>query len=256
MKNIPDTDIRVIIADDELLARKRIRNLLRRRSDIQIVAECAHGLEVCDKTLELKPDLLFLDIQMPEMDGLEVMRTLLPEAVPAVVFVTAYDQHAIRAFELHALDYLLKPFEDARFYDALDRALHTLGERRHIKNLTRLLYQTPRSLSHLARIPYKDGVRIRFIEASNIMWIEAEGKSLILHTVHGSKKIAQSMITFEERLDPEIFLRIHRSYIVNINAVTEMQAWHKGEYVVFLKDQTKLTTGRAFRANIDKILQR
>lgn len=256
MKNTPETDIRVIIADDELLARKRIRNLLRSRSDIQIVAECAHGLEVCDKTLELKPNLLFLDIQMPEMDGLEVLRTLGPVAVPGVVFVTAFDQHAIRAFELHALDYLLKPFDDARFYEALDRAIQMIGKQQLPDNLKRLLQNLPRPEAFMPRIPVKDGIRIHFVETANILWIEATGKNTMMHTTDGSIKTAKNIIEVARDLDPTQFYRIHRSYIVNIRAIREMQSWHKGEYVVILSDATRLVTGRAFRGNVDLLMRR
>ncbi|HNE85425.1 MAG TPA: response regulator, partial [bacterium] len=144
MKTEFDHELMAVVADDEVLARKRIRHLLAKRSDIRVVAECVHGYDVCDKVLEYKPDLLFLDIQMPEMDGLEVLRTLGPVAVPGVVFVTAFDQHAIRAFELHALDYLLKPFDDARFYEALDRAIQMIGKQQLPDNLKRLLQNLPR----------------------------------------------------------------------------------------------------------------
>ena len=256
MKTEFDHELTAVIADDEVLARKRIRHLLAKRSDIRVVAECVHGYDVCDKVLEYKPDLLFLDIQMPEMDGLEVLRTLGPVAVPGVVFVTAFDQHAIRAFELHALDYLLKPFDDARFYEALDRAIQMIGKQQLPDNLKRLLQNLPRPEAFMPRIPVKDGIRIHFVETANILWIEATGKNTMMHTTDGSIKTAKNIIEVARDLDPTQFYRIHRSYIVNIRAIREMQSWHKGEYVVILSDATRLVTGRAFRGNVDLLMRR
>jgi two-component system, LytTR family, response regulator len=240
--------VRVVIADDEPLARKTIRMLARRDPDVEIVAECRNGEETVDAVREHKPELLFLDIQMPRLDGFDVLEILGDEA-PAIVFVTAYDQYAIRAFEVHAIDYLLKPFTDERFEKALARAKDLAG-----RNDAEREKQSKLTASHRAftqRFMVRSAGRIVFLKAGEIDWIEAADYYARLHAGTNAYLIRESMNDLEARLDPNAFVRIHRSAIVNLDRVREMRPLFRGELVVVLHDGTQLRMSRGRREDLE-----
>ena len=240
--------MRIVIADDEPLARKTIRLLARRDPDVEIMAECRNGEEAVDAVREHKPDLLFLDIQMPRLDGFDVLEILGDEA-PAIVFVTAYDQYAIRAFEVHAIDYLLKPFTDERFEKALARAKDLVG-----RNDAEREKQSKLTASHRAftqRFMVRSAGRIVFLKAGEIDWIEAADYYARLHAGPSAYLIRESMNDLEARLDPNAFVRIHRSAIVNLDRVREMRPLFRGELVVVLHDGTQLRMSRGRREDLE-----
>ncbi len=259
------TACRVIVADDEPLARKRMRSLLAQHADLEIVAECATGPEVIDAVQAHRPDVLFLDVQMPGLTGVDVLERLGSRAVPAVVFVTAFDEHAIRAFEHHALDYLLKPVDDARFERTLSRVRERLAERRASLLSDQLLraLQTresaapaaqPAPASYLTRIVLKSVGKINFVEVAEIDWIEAEGDYLKLHTPRGDHLLRSTMTVLEGQLDPREFVRIHRSTIVRLSRIKELQPYFRGEYIVILHDGTRLKLSRSYRDQLQAAL--
>jgi two-component system LytT family response regulator len=248
--------IRTVIVDDEPLARQGVRRLLEEDTDVEVVGEAEDGLEAVDLLRERHPDLVFLDIQMPEKDGFEVLSALEPDALPLVVFVTAYDQHALHAFEVHALDYLLKPFDADRFRETLGRAKgrlqkHNGGEL--TDRILTMLGQLQGDQGKLDRFLIKAGGRITFLRTEEVEWIEAQGDYVCLHA--GGKKhlLREKMADLESRLPADRFLRIHRSTIVNIDRIREMQPLFYGEYAVLLQDGTRLTLSRSYR---DRVFQR
>lgn len=256
--------LRVVVADDEPLARRRMRSLLARDGGVEVVAECASGPEAVEAVGAHRPDVLFLDVQMPGMTGVQVMETLGARAVPAVVFVTAYDEHAVRAFEHHALDYLLKPVDDARFERTLARVRERLAERRASSlsdHLLRLLAEReaapppaaepPR---HLSRIVLKSTGKIQFLEVAEVDWVEADGDYLKLHTARGTHLLRSTMAELERQLDPAEFVRIHRSTLVRLARVKELQPYFHGEYVVILHDGTRLKLSRSYRERLQAAL--
>jgi len=264
--------IRTLIVDDELLARKRIRNLLRSRTDFEIVGECANGREAVAAIRQRAPDLVFLDVQMPDLDGFGVLRALGAAAWPIVVFVTAYDQYALRAFEVHALDYLLKPFDDERFDRTLAWARAQL-QREQLHHFSEQMlallddyhgrHGQPRAEDsssgepqHLTRLMIKSAGRILFIEAEEIDWIEAEGCYACLHVGGKSYLLRETMSGLEAQLDPRRFLRIHRSAIVNLQRVKELEPQSHGEYTVILEDGTQLKLSRSYRDRLQALLSR
>jgi len=241
--------IRTIIVDDEPLARQRLRQLLAEQPDIQVERECTNGLEAVGAIEELEPDLVFLDIQMPELDGFGVIEAVGAEHMPPVLFVTAFDRYALKAFEVHALDYLLKPFDRERFAAALERARrwidHTNGNPR--QELAPLLDQVRREKPPADRILVKSGAHHIFIKLGNIQWVEAEDNYVRLHVEGTSHLVRQTLSGMLDRLDSRRFRRIHRSAIVNLDFVQELSPWNSGDYLVLMKDGTKLTLSRTFR---------
>lgn len=245
--------MRVVIADDEPLARKTIRVLARRDPEVTVVAECRNGAEAIDAVREHKPDLLFLDIQMPRMDGFDVLEVLGEEA-PAIVFVTAYDQYAIRAFEVHAIDYLLKPFTDERFEKALARAKELV--RRHDTEREKQAKLTAAHRAFTKRFMVRSAGRVVFLKAEEIDWIEAADYYARLHVGTNGYLIRESMNDLEATLDPNTFVRIHRSAIVNLDRVREMRPLFKGELVVVLQDGTQLKMSRGRREELESRFRR
>jgi len=235
--------IRAIIVDDELLARTGIRLALSDESDIEVVAECRDGEEAV-KAVELhRPDLLFLDVQMPRLNGFEVLEALDFKQIPAVIFTTAHDEHAIRAFEVNALDYLLKPFKQARFQKALQRAREQLRTRPgagHDPQMAGLLADFRRSVSGGPRILVKSPDRILFLKHDEIDHIEAAGNYLVLHSGKERHIARDTMSAMETRLAPSGFMRISRSVIVNLSRIRELQPHGAGEYSVILKSGARL----------------
>lgn len=241
---------RAVIVDDEPPARQTLRMLLGREKDFTIVAECGHGREAIDAVAAARPDALFLDVRMPGIDGFAVLREIGADAVPAVVFVTAYDCYATQAFEQHAAEYLLKPFTDERFADVIEhlrrrlreRALATLGER-----LPDLLAGSA-ARTERRQLIVKDGSRTHVIAEADIVWVEAEDYYIAIHA-NGRRILArESLKTIEDRLDPDVFARVHRSAIVNTRCITAIEPVASGDQRLILADGTVLRVSRTHRA--------
>ena len=250
--------IRTLIADDEPLARRGIRAHLNLEKDIEIVSECRNGREAVEAIEADSPDLVFLDVQMPELDGFGVVDAVGVEQMPAVIFVTAYDRYALRAFEVHALDYLLKPFDGQRFSQAVQRARNqierdTLGDLSgRLRNLLADLEARP-DQKHPNRLVIKSAGRISFLDVAEIDWIEAADNYVRLHAGRESHLLRETMNSLEKRLNPEQFLRVHRSRIVNIQKVKELRPLFRGEYDITLQDGTRLESGRGYRDRVQRL---
>jgi two-component system, LytTR family, response regulator len=251
--------IRVVIVDDEPLARRRIHDLLMEAEDVEVIAECANGREAIQAVGESPPDLLFLDIQMPELDGFDVLQSIGVGSVPVVIFVTAYDQFALRAFEAHALDYLLKPFDDERFEAALQRAREQIRQQRGgdlDRRLRALLEEVRGGRRYLQRLTVPTGHRNVFIRTEEIDWIAAERNYVRLHMAGQAYLLRENLSRLESALDPARFCRIHRSTIVNIDRIQAVESLFRGEYLVVLHDGTQLTSGRSYRHNLHSLMGR
>lgn len=247
--------IRTIIADDEPLARERIRELLKRQRDVEVIAECSSGSKTVAAIEEHRPDLLFLDVQMPELDGFGVLESVGPRRVPAIIFVTAYDKYALKAFDAHAVDYLLKPFDEKRFHRALDRARHHIEKPNGFsEHLRELLNDVKAEQKEGDRLVVKSSGRVLFLRASEIDYIEASGNYLTLHVGKETHLLRETMNNMESKLDERKFMRIHRSTIVNIERIKELQPWFGGEYVVVLRDGQQLTLSRTYRSKLQELL--
>ncbi len=249
--------IRAVIVDDEPLARRRIRSLLVEAEDVEVDAECENGREAIQAIEESPPDLLFLDIQMPEVDGFDVLQAIGVGRVPVVIFVTAYDQFALRAFEAHALDYLLKPFDDERFEAALQRARERIRQQQGgdlDRGLRALLEEVRGDRGYLQRLVVPTGHRSVFIRTEEIDWIEAERNYISLHVGGRAYLLRENLSRIESALDPTTFCRIHRSTIVNIDRIQAVESLLGGEYLVVLHDGTKLTSGRSYRRNLHALM--
>lgn len=256
--------MRVIIVDDEPLARDRLRSLLAKETDIQIVAECGDGKEAVTAIRRENPDLVFLDIQMPELDGFGVLSQLKGGHLPLIIFVTAFDEFAVKAFEVHALDYLMKPFDKDRLKQAVGYARERLKSPAPsdlTERLTALLETLQPSGGGGAdakpatdRIAVKLDGRVIFLRPTEIDWIEAQDNYVKLHAGREAHLVRDTLSNFETRLDARRFIRIARSTIVNIDRVKEMQPMFHGEYVVILHDGTKLTMSRGYRETLQQYL--
>ncbi len=250
--------IRTLIVDDESLARERIRDMLAADPEIKIVGDCANGKEAIKAISKLKPDLVFLDVEMPGIDGFEVLQSLEPQQMPAVIFVTAYDQYAVRAFEIYALDYLLKPFDRERFERSVSRAKEELlstGASVSERILSALEQIKTRPV-HLERLVIKMNGHVFFIKAEEIDWLEAEGNYVRLHAGKESYLLRDTISALETQLDPKQFLRVHRSAIVNIDRIQELQPWFHGEYRIILREGVQLTLSRSYREKLHELLGR
>jgi two-component system LytT family response regulator len=237
--------IRAIIVDDEELARQVLREYLSAHADIEVTAECANGFEAVKAVSELKPDLVFLDIQMPKLDGFEVLELIGNEA--AIIFVTAHDEFAIRAFEVHAVDYLLKPVGQDRFEAALQRAKKRLGGAATTPNVptAELVASARQPAQYADRIPVRDGPRVHIIPVAKLDYAEAQDDYVALCT-EGKKHLKQQTIaSLEAALDPTRFLRVHRSYIVNLERISKVEPYGKDSHVAVLHNGTKLPVSRA-----------
>jgi two-component system LytT family response regulator len=250
--------IRALIVDDEPLARERMRSLLDVEPDVDVVGEASNGLEAVDAILDRSPDLVFLDVHMPKLDGFEVIQAVGPDRMPAVVFVTAYDQHALRAFEVQALDYLLKPFDRDRFQGTLKRVRRQM-EQVDSGDLNQKLLALVRDLDghrspRHGRLIVKSSGRLFFLRTEDIDWVEAAGNYVRLHVGQEGHLLRETMASIEARLDAELFFRIHRSHIVNIERIKELQPWFNGEYIVILRNGMKLTLSRGYRERLQERL--
>jgi len=245
--------IRALIADDEPLARERLKMLLAAEDWLDVIEECSDGVSTVAAIHKLRPDLVFLDVQMPGATGFEVIEAIGADKMPFVVFVTAYDKYAIKAFDVHAVDYLLKPFDRERFTQALARARQQL-EQRSSGELERRLLELVHDLKpvqqKLERFVIKSGGRVFFVRSAEIDWIEAAGNYVKLHVGADAHLFRETMNALEARLDADTFYRVHRSHIVNIERVRELQPWFNGEYVVFLRSGTRLTLSRGYREKL------
>jgi two-component system LytT family response regulator len=247
--------IRAMIVDDEPLAREGLRRLLEEDEDVECVAECGDGPSAVQAVREKQPDLLFLDVQMPEMDGFEVLRSLDEATLPMVIFVTAFEEHAIHAFEVHALDYVLKPLDTQRLREAVARAkaeIQIRGKKAVISRILGMLGAFRPAHPGTDRIMLKSGGKITFLRVEEIEWVEAQGDYVCLHTSGKKHLLREKISALEEQLLSDQFLRIHRSTIVNVNRIKEMQPLYHGDYAVLLHDGTRLTLSRSFR---DRVFQ-
>jgi two-component system, LytTR family, response regulator len=262
---IEDTrQVRTLVVDDEKPARQRLLDLLARQTEVKVVGECASGSVAMRLIREARPELLFLDVQMPGLGGFEVVEQVGVEYLPVTIFVTAFDQYAIRAFEASALDYILKPYSDERFDVCLARALTHVRTQRREEVSARLLSLLARDkmsgseaapVRHLERILVKAGGRVLFLLAADVDWIEAAGVYVNLHT--GGRKFMHraSLTELEAQLDPDRFIRIHRSSLVNIASVKELHPRSHGDYVAILKDGTCLNLSRSYRPKFETRLR-
>ena len=251
--------MRVIIADDEPLARSKIRLMLNNEAGVQVLAECQNGSDTVQALRAYKPDLLFLDIRMPDLDGFEVLSKSPNPEMPFVIFTTAYDSHAVKAFEAHALDYLLKPFDQERLHQALDRARAELlkaKDREAAQNILRYLSETGNQVALNRRLIVKSGGRIVFLSFDEIDWVEAAANYVRIHVGKQAYLLRKGIGEIAERLDPAQFIRIHRSAMVNVQKIKELQPVNSGEYILVLKDGKELPCSRGYRAGLQEFVDR
>lgn len=255
--------IRTLIADDEAVAREGLRKMLQQEPDLDIIAECADGREAAEAIQELEPDLVFMDVQMPGMNGFEALMAVEMDEFPIIIFVTAYDQYALRAFEVHAVDYLVKPFTNRRLQEAVQQARQHLEKDRvaelnqQIEDLLDRLDAPPRGKapsSYVQRIPVRKRRRVRFIDVGDIDWLEAADNYVNLHVGDASHLVRSTLSEMEERLDPEQFLRIHRSRIVNIDRIREVHPRGSGDCLLVLDDGTELLSSRTYSDRRNEVL--
>lgn len=248
--------VQALIADDEALARQKLRQLLRKDLEIQIVAEAASGYEVLDLAQATAPQVLFLDVRMPGMNGFDVVSQLSAcksVAMPHIIFTTAYDQYALRAFEARAVDYLLKPYTAERLYSAVQRVRDQVLISSQLA--ARHNGREPNGHSHPSRIVFKSRGRIQFLRVVEIRWIEAEENYVRICTGTETHLLRETMAAMEEKLDPQMFLRVHRSAIVNLQYVKEVRTETQGEYAVLLSNGQKVAMSRGYHSRIGQLLQ-
>jgi two-component system LytT family response regulator len=250
--------IRALIVDDEPLARKRVAQLLADDPTVEVVGECADGVEAIEAIEALSPDLVFLDVQMPELDGFEVLEALPADRIPAVVFATAYDEFALRAFNANAVDYLLKPFGAERFRGAVERARARLGRgeqgevARQMRSLLEMLQQARR---YPERLVVRVGPRIIFVRVAEVDYLEAEANYVRVHAGGNAYLLRETLAHIALRLPPERFLRVHRSTIVNIDRIKEIQPMFKGTYHIRLHGGAEFTSTLTYRAGIQRLIE-
>jgi two-component system, LytTR family, response regulator len=248
--------LRTLIVDDESLAREGVRMLLEKDPDVGDVLECADGRDAVDVIRKEKPDLVFLDVQMPEMSGFDVVASVGVNQMPNTIFITAHDKYAVQAFEFNALDYLLKPYTDERFTRALERAKTQLSNSHELsRQFSALLDHLSGDRNPLERLVVKSAGRLSFVNVHEIDWIEAADTYVRLHVGREAHLIRGSLSALEARLDPARFLRIQRSIIVNLSRVKELHPLFHGEYVITLNDGTKLNSGRSYRNKLQSLLE-
>ena len=248
---------RVLIVDDEPIARRGIRRYLAKHNDIEVVGEAANGISAVEQINELHPDIVFLDVQMPDLDGFAVIENVEPSVSPApvYVFVTAHDAHAIRAFEVHAVDYLLKPYDKERFAKALVHALQVVEQRGTANRGLEPLLQSLRSLRPLERFVVKDKKRIFFVPISNVLWIEATGNYACIHTASDSHLLRDTLAHLEEKLAPHHFIRVRKSAIVNGACISEIRPMFDGVYDIVLAEGTVVTSSRRYAHKLRALLE-
>jgi two-component system, LytTR family, response regulator len=255
-------NIRALIADDEPHAREGIRLRLEQYNEISILGECSSGLQAVEMINHLSPDLLFLDIQMPGMNGFEVLQNITIQPLPVIIFVTAYDKYALKAFEFHALDYLLKPINEVKFNDTVNTALVEV-KHRHLDSYAgkilalishyEILNESEKK-EYLTRLTIKAKENISIIPVGDIDWLESAGDYIYVHTKIKKHIFRETLTALENRLNPQVFVRIHRSVIVNIEKVQSLRTNEHGDYDVFLKDGIKLKLSRNYRAHFQQVI--
>ena len=252
--------IKVAIADDEPLARERLRSLLEGRDRYAIVAECVDGAEALAALTEHDIDLLFLDVQMPGLDGFQILDSLSSDPLPMIVFVTAFNDYALRAFDVSALDYLLKPFDRDRFEKSLARVEDRIAARQQggipveLRDFLTTL-STSAGPSHVSRFPVRANGEIYFVRAEDVDWIDAEGNYVALHSAGRRHLVRDTIKSLEGRLDPVKFVRVHRSAIINVDRLRKLQPYFHGEYVITLQDGTTLTSSRTYSDRLRALLE-
>jgi len=252
--------IRTLIVDDEPLARSKIRTFLDREDDFEIVGECGSGREAVAAIEEQSPNLVFLDVQMPEQDGFSVIEAIGADKMPPTVFVTAFDQYAVKAFEFHAVDYLLKPFDRARFVEALAQ-IRQLLDRTDVTQLNRHLMTLLEDLKHADEYTERLAVRtssgVAFLKVGDLHWVDAAGNYVRLNTEDGdSHLLRETMSALEKRLDPKRFVRVHRSTIVNVERIREIRAQSHGEHLIIMEKGQRLTLSRSYRERVHDLILR
>jgi two-component system, LytTR family, response regulator len=257
--------LRAIVVDDEPLGRRGVVSRLQKTEGVEVVAQCGTGRQAIEAVRRFHPDLLFLDVQMPGLDGFDVIAALPEEERPHIVFVTAHDRHAVRAFQVHALDYLVKPIEDERFEEALRRAIQAI-QRERDGDLGRRVAavveeiagarpgRAPRGLANC--YPVRSKGKVTFVRHADIDWIEADGDYVRLHAGAKSWMLRETMSAVERRLGPRRFLRIHRSTIVNVDRIRELRSFENGDYAVLLHDATELRLSRTYRDAVERLARR
>jgi two-component system LytT family response regulator len=252
-----DPKIPVMIVDDEPLARHGLRAIIEDEKDLVIVAEAADGEGAIRLIKQHSPEVLFLDIQMPELDGFDVIKALPKKTMPLIVFVTAYDEFAVKAFSSHALDYVLKPFDADRIHSTIHRVREMIRLKTraaYSEKITEALRSFQQTKKYLDRVMVRASGKISFVPVDEILWIEAAADYIILHTKNGKHTTREMIGTIEQELDPSRFVRIHRSAIVNLNAVRELRTEHHGDFTAILITGTTLTVSRSFREKIEQLL--
>jgi len=255
--------ISALIIDDETLSRDLVKLYLEPYPDILVIGECANGIEALNSIVSLAPDLIFLDVQMPDLNGFELLRELQPEKTPVVIFITAYDQFALKAFEVNATGYLLKPFEKARFDATVKNAIALIQQSKKPELETKLQHllldyeawkaSSTKTVTYLSRILIKESKKAFFIKTADILFFEASGDYVSIHTPEKTYLIHDSLQHLESSLNPEQFIRIHRSTIVSIDAIRELHPHFNGEYLVLLKNGAKLKLSRSYKENLKHI---
>ncbi len=243
--------MKILIVDDEQPARKKMLSFLKDVNEIDKIIEAVNGIEAVEKIINEKPDLIFLDIQMPGMNGFEVIEQIGAVKMPPVIFVTAYDQYALNAFEINAVDYLLKPYDKERFQKSFDRALELIKLKKgNTEGLKLILNEIKKGKKYLERFLVNVASKYFFVAVKEINFISSAEKYVELHTSKGKYLLRETMNNIEQSLNPEKYARIHRSYIVNVEQIQEMQPWSHGDYLVILKSGEKLNMSRRYKENI------
>jgi two-component system LytT family response regulator len=249
------TPMRVLIVDDEPLARSHVRSLLKGRDDVVVIGECGDGATAVEQIVAQQPDLVLLDVQMPERDGLDVVRTVGPDQMPWTIFITAFDDYALDAFEVHAIDYVLKPVNRERFQRAVDRVVQLHARRApRAPALHALLGAHAEGRAGEGRLAVRAGERVIYLKIADLDWVEAAGDNVRFHVGRVVHEQRMTMVQVEQRLPPERFTRIHRSVIVNLDRIVEFQPWFQGDWIVVLADGTRLQSGKSYRARLRQIM--
>lgn len=246
--------IRTLIVDDEPWARTRIASLLAAEPDFSLLEPCAGGAEAIRAIVDQAPQVVFLDVRMPDIDGFEVVDAIGVDAMPLVVFATAFEDYALKAFDAGALDYLLKPFDEERFRRALDRVRRELQAPRHPAALADVMQGLRRERGYAERLVIHTSGRVVFLKVADIDWLEASGNYVMIHSGREKFLMRDTLRALGERLDPARFVRLHRSAVVNIERLRELLPWSRGEQIAVLRDGTQLTIGRAFRERLMAVM--
>ncbi|MEP6764268.1 MAG: LytTR family DNA-binding domain-containing protein [Gemmatimonadaceae bacterium] len=251
-------NIRCLVVDDEPLGRERVVQLLRDIPNAELVGVCSDGSEAVESIGELTPDLIFLDVQMPELDGFGVLAAIPQRNRPEVIFITAHDQYALKAFEVHAQDYVLKPFDPDRLYAAFNRAAERIESRRSSTapnaQLQALIDHMEQQRARRTRIPIKSDGRVTLLPVEEIDWIESDDNHVKIHAGTHTHLVRQTLQSMEQSLSPSEFVRVHRSSMVNVSRIKEIQPWFNGEYVVILRNGTQVKTSRGYRARLEQLM--